>query len=1060
MWRYLAPAICSFLLSSMVTVPYAQAGPSGQVMVHVKDAITKRPLSGLLVVLVVNGSAYVERLVGGSCLFSIPEGGDAELYAPVLDERRVYVPERHLIGPVSSDKRLEVSLSLFPGAIVEIAGNVPPVEGELPFDMLFSVQVHNVAEEPEWILKYGKLSPYSLDVLGIDEDVVIVPAHQGAISASVQIDARAVLPDGQGLELSWSPDDYGGFFALSRGGTERVSLLRVISQRNLEVALERFAAAREALTSAERYGFYLGFEAERARRAEGLLRDSADLLTHGQYFEALGKIKLAYLSSEATLSSVSEMYSEAGASIPALSLFMALLAVGVGQFLEEDKDKQLLLTVACFGLLFVAFFFLYPGFRFAYTPEYLIAIYVVFIMFTIVFLIPEYVREGRTGGGIAFIGALVMSLSLAKRSLRRRRLRALLTFLSLATLVFAFTCLSSITLEFGATPVTARALHPLEVVNMVSVERVGRPFQPISLSEVAWISEQAGAQLMGVRVENLPTVGPVGSLRSDSGSYDVFGFLGLSPGDPNAPKIAEMLVEGEDAARVFSSEGLLLVSDEAARALNLGPGDSVRFMGSSFQIAGVFDKAMLYEARDVDIDPLPPWTISRSTGSLVFSGDVITSCQTALRLGGVVSKVYLKVRRPEALYDVAHRTCLLGGYYTRALDGDNTIQGYYMGRALMLTGTALIVVLAIAVLNIGLVMLSAIFERKGEMSILSSLGLTPSHVAYLFMAEAAVLALLSAGIGFTFGILGFKMLSLASVPIPVNIKVSPGDFFAVILLAVGVAVLSSAIPALKASVMVTPSLLRKWKMEGAVKRGTWTIGIPVRVPLERGDHFLRYLTERLNEYRLGLTINVDNVRVESRVAHGVEGRHLFFRFGRGGNRPFVADCGLALRPERGAWRVSLDVKPLSVYPGFAESYVHEVGSLIRQLSLQWSSRGLRIAIPMERDPRFLYKLIKAYYPHRILVLCREDRARTIRELKERLAREGSLVPAITQRVVRIDDLARAMAQTVRETKEADLLCLTSDDSVLSALLFNAAAKTGKRVCFLSEDEFKEFRVGG
>ena len=74
-----------------------------------------------------------------------------------------------------------------------------------------------------------------------------------------------------------------------------------------------------------------------------------------------------------------------------------------------------------------------------------------------------------------------------------------------------------------------------------------------------------------------------------------------------------------------------------------------------------------------------------------------------------------------------------------------------MGSASLAGIGNLFVPLLIASLIVLNTMLGAVYERSGEIGVYSSVGLAPSHIASLFMAEALVFAIVGAVLGYLVG---------------------------------------------------------------------------------------------------------------------------------------------------------------------------------------------------------------------------------------------------------------------------------------------------------------------
>jgi hypothetical protein len=120
-----------------------------------------------------------------------------------------------------------------------------------------------------------------------------------------------------------------------------------------------------------------------------------------------------------------------------------------------------------------------------------------------------------------------------------------------------------------------------------------------------------------------------------------------------------------------------------------------------------------------------------------------------------------------------------------------------------------ILIAALIVLN---TMLGAVYERVREISIYSSVGLAPVHVAFLFIAEACVYAIIGAVFGYLIGQTTswalVKWELLAGLTLNYSSMSTVTSTIIVMLVVLG----STIYPAIKASRMAVPDIERKWKL--------------------------------------------------------------------------------------------------------------------------------------------------------------------------------------------------------------------------------------------------------
>ena len=118
-----------------------------------------------------------------------------------------------------------------------------------------------------------------------------------------------------------------------------------------------------------------------------------------------------------------------------------------------------------------------------------------------------------------------------------------------------------------------------------------------------------------------------------------------------------------------------------------------------------------------------------------------------------------------------------------------------------------IVIAALIVLN---TMMGAVYERFREIGIYSSVGLAPSHIGALFLAEAAVFATLGAVLGYLIGQTMVLFLSMSGKLGGMSLNYSSLSAVSSTLIVMVTVFLSTLYPAKKASDMAVPDVTRKW----------------------------------------------------------------------------------------------------------------------------------------------------------------------------------------------------------------------------------------------------------
>ena len=155
-----------------------------------------------------------------------------------------------------------------------------------------------------------------------------------------------------------------------------------------------------------------------------------------------------------------------------------------------------------------------------------------------------------------------------------------------------------------------------------------------------------------------------------------------------------------------------------------------------------------------------------------------------------------------------------------------------------------IMIAALIVLN---TMLGSVFERVKEIHIFSSIGLSPTHIGTLFMAEAMVYAILGAVLGYVLGQAVSVLLTITHAFPGLSLNFSSISAVLSTLIVVAVVLLSTIWPARKASQVATPAIQRSWNVEDPVG-DDWKIRLPFAVTGNQASGVNGFLGEWFQSY--------------------------------------------------------------------------------------------------------------------------------------------------------------------------------------------------------------------
>ena len=124
----------------------------------------------------------------------------------------------------------------------------------------------------------------------------------------------------------------------------------------------------------------------------------------------------------------------------------------------------------------------------------------------------------------------------------------------------------------------------------------------------------------------------------------------------------------------------------------------------------------------------------------------------------------------------------------------------------------IIIPLLISVLIVLNTMISSVYERKREIAVYTSVGLAPSHVSFLFIAEALAFAVLSVVLGYVLAQTSAGLLAETSLWKGITVNYSSTAGVAAMVLVMGVVLLSVIYPSKLASNIAIPDVNRSWTM--------------------------------------------------------------------------------------------------------------------------------------------------------------------------------------------------------------------------------------------------------
>jgi len=990
---------------------------------------------------IVQGLVRRVRSHNGLLEIAVTRGTSVSIAGPIMEGNVTYVPFILDLGTIE-EPLVERNITLIKGAAIILKGVYPPLEAREPSEV-------NIKAVPEvnfsipLILERTEATRRILHILGVKGYSLIVPLN---VSFTLLIDIR------RGAEHITSSVGPMTLDTLGPHYIEAVSLK--IARRDFERVLSLYKGIVEDVNVMRERGFYLGFEVETIRSLNTTLAVTEDLLKVNNTDEAEYNLKYVYTMVKDMEERLGMIMGEARLTFPLMFLITFITLAGLASVVSESAEGQVVLVIAGFVVLQTVIYRAFPMAGPVSMADIATIAYLFMIFLFALYLLPNLLEGIKTEKGIPLFSAISMALSMAARNLRRRRLRTVLALIAISSMAIAMTNLLSIMIIVSPWELVTTTVNPPSAPNILLVFKSRGALE---LADIEWIAAQPEVAEMAIKVESMPQPEPLGTIDT----FPILGFVGLSKHAPVLEKIKPLVYPPDALDTLLNEDYTVLLAKSVAQGLDLRIGDIIVIRGSKLRIVGYFDASQMVDIFDVGGYTWLPFTIlPGSPGPAVVSPEhlILVNDRTALALGGSLTKVYVYTRSPEDALKLARRLSLLTPYVVYVAPSGMNSRVFVLGRRYEVKGSVALIPFIIAALNIGSIVLASVYERRREIFTLACVGLNPTHIFLVFLSEALVLGMVGGSLGFLISIILFRVMDIASIIVPVDIKIGLMDALMVIMTSTAISIVSGVLPALMASKLATPSLRRRWKLEAEVIReGWWIIDIPARIPREKADSFIDYVYWRLRELEGGIEVSVSRVykgveELISRRIHWVE-----FLYSRGGGRPFNAVSRLEVEESATTdfCKLTLKIRTSSPYGKVNRSQAYEVANFIRTVTLEWASLRVRLMAPLGRNIEPLVEAIRHYRPQLVVIFSRYASSRDVRELKRRLILMGVRPPAVE--FVRVGDagLDELVTAMVERAKEVDTVFIESDDGLLSVASTMAAMMAGRRICILRRGKLEE-----
>jgi len=1053
---------------SILTVNTSK-GETSQINGYVIDARTGLPIPGASVSL--NSERYLTTDSQGYFSFEVITEGWYNIYALYDDEDTPgidYVPSCWRIYLERGTNAYRV-LSLWPGASIEIEGQLKFVEESVGASWFkFKVQPPggSVWGDSSSVSEYGLVD--SSKDLSLDPHLIIVPSD-----TYITISVEAWVPDN--LYRAFTIQNETDPFNLHQGDHKTVNIEEYCLKLNLESVQEALSLSLDLLRRAENVGFLVKAEQKDVGRALTLLNASETATNKGSYEEAFALLRNAYISAKDVTSRLQGLLDISLPSALILTVFFAFISLaltyllverGAGLEISSSLKGERSVTIPLralhaslsYILILSVFFASFPGCRLVSFPAFSLTASFCFVGASFLAVFTSKLLEAKKSEdrSISFGSAIIAAFSIASGNMRRRKLRTTLNILCLMTLVFGFIVFTSISPSYGFVSktlgVSKTSLDGLMVANpSVTTDT---EFIPLTEDFITEMHNRPNVTLVVPKAENLPSLTSLSRLFAPSGkNSSIHGVIGVVPRiESEITHLNATIVKGQYLSEKNVSE--VLMGESLAKYLEVDIGTSIAVFSRNFTVVGICDDKALERIVEMNGEVFLPSRLQATPGGVYLTqcwGDevIIMSLETALTLPNIgVSRVYVQIGNPEELSGLGDMIALTRGYSVW-VSFQGTLYQKYVGTYLEEKGMSLTPFLTfLGVLIIGSTMFRSVDERRRSIFTLSSIGLNPTHIAALFMAESIIIGFISGGLGYLLGVLGYRTIGLISA-LEVREKVSAEWSLIALSFSTLTAVLATVVPAVKASTVVTPSHLRRWRPEEEEKPREegepWTVELPVKIRPREVDFFWAHIERSLRDLAEGSIERVEKIEsLEEESANGPVKRVTFDYFTGETRRQLHTNNELII--ERPLTEEYYKARLLSFPDRNFEEAVLKTSALIRRFIFEWNAQKVAVVTPFESSLNQLYSLVCYFNPETLYVVAETDVSGDLEPLRKILEKEGIRIPRIFIVQTKSLDLGDCIKMAEDLVLKAGIICISGDSSLICVALTLAATKLKKKMC--------------
>ncbi len=844
-----------------------------------------------------------------------------------------------------------ITIPVIPGGSIVLEGVLWDVEAGFPDYYAFTVNTSIDLGEFYTVKTFGN-PPYKykrgdeIRYIEFDRKTVLVPCRNVELRADLLYLNISVGSFFTSFEIEIRGES-GGSFSVNQGERLMINLEPLMISWNIKRAEDSISKTRSLISSMENAGFYLAVEKERLNEAERLLSKIA-VSTNLSFLQHKEPIYEAYhIASWEIPRRIELMRIKARSSALALPVYVSLFSVLFSYFIYEEERKKLVQAYILSSIsMSILLYFFFPGTRFIVPHLYIISLLLsMAVTYYLLFRLPNRLaREFKVEGLVSFKDLITVFSSLAIRNLKRRKIRAFFTILSIAILAAAFTDMTSFSVVYG---VKTENLNIQYLDDMAYLVVPSQTFDstPIPLEETNWLRGYYKTAEFHVKMETFPTYpAEQVEIKYNGRTAGIYGVIGLSN------KIAEILFSSKSEI-----EDWVIISKKLSKSMGIEVGDTIQVYARepggaiwalNLTVRLVVSDTELKSVVDPDGTLFLPIKDPNSGERCKPEETIIVSTQSCTAL---IESVPLKTSgiyvfsNYETLSKISYKLASMR-MYNVYLHHDETVKLYYIGEKLEIRGLGpLLIPMLIVISNVAAVTLNTVYERMNEARLLSNLGLNPRYISTIFIMESIMTSMIGGFLGYFVGLIIYRGMVAFSSTILVREKVEWYWPIIAVFLSLVVSTIASAKFAVTASLKIVPSRMRK-KVKTDVRAkfkayGVRTYSMPVRVPLVDEEFFLGFVESELSSYR-GYTQSVSEIERKKYAEDNKTKITLSYKYKRiygARHHEVVVKLHLTKYPDRDYYLITAEASP--VIPGAPERALDDAISFLRDILMSWCKRG-------------------------------------------------------------------------------------------------------------------------